>query len=116
MASDVCTIVDSVRLKFNPEVMGNSKMERRIRDIFRNDVARTLWLAIQPPSWDACKSFDRDCLNAAEVIGEDGVPDSPESLVGLLYNVFAGPSYGLPFAEELLPYLTGEKTIKYEVS
>ena len=110
-------IRDLVTIKFDPKNLGSSEKDKMTREIFEDDIARTLWLGIAQ-SHARCQFFNRDCLRAANAIREEGVPDSPEVLSGLIERQFVyGHLYGrTAFAEELLPYLDGRKSIKYNIA
>jgi hypothetical protein len=103
-------IVNPAELKFDPN---EDKISPNLKSVFENKLARTLWIGIKQRHL-ASKYFEGHCLNAAKAIEKNGVPESAEKLEYLISRHF-GIGYSKEFIEELLPYLTGEKNLEYEV-
>ena len=110
-------IPEVVTLAFDPET------DEEIKEVFSNDLARTLWLAVRR-SHLTDQYFNNNCLQYAKVI-ESFKKEGPLT-AGLLLRILSGvakpPGQGiigsaeLEFATELLPFVNGEKTINFTVS
>ena len=107
-----------VVLNFDPKTAS-----QEFQKVFANDLTRTLWLAIKQSHLTDqyfCKSIIRYAvaINAAKEEGKL----SAETLFRILSGFASPPLSGVigpserSFAEELLPFVTGEKTITFEIS
>jgi hypothetical protein len=103
-------IKNPAKLKFDPK---DSRTDMNLKLVFENKLARTLWMGIKQRHLTS-QYFEGHCLNAAKAIEKNGVPDSAEKLEYLISRHF-GMGYSKEFIEELLPYLSGEKNLEYEV-
>lgn len=107
-------ILDFVVLKFLPTIASDE-----IREVYFDDLAWTLWIAIKQGHITS-QYFNQGCLRAAKEIRKEirktGTItartlhfilsfDTPRNLIG---------SDEMPFAEELLPFILGEKKISFE--
>lgn len=110
-------ILEFLSLPFDPK---NSDDE--IRKIFNDDLARTLWLGIRQ-GHIAEKNFKKAILACAEVIRP--IKDQESFDAKELFDILSGSHKRSRFrvigeseklfAEELLPFIKGEKTIKFEI-
>ncbi len=111
-------IPETVTLLFNPEAAS-----KEVQEVFANELARTLWLAIKPGHLTS-GSFNEDCLRRAKII--NGIKKKKESLnaqgfLMILSGLAAGPGHmilgatELDFATELLPFVNGDKKISFKV-
>lgn len=109
-------ISQTVNLLFDPEADSGE-----IKEIFSDDVARTLWLAVKQ-SHVAGKHFKSAILRYAALIKdlmEKGDLDA-RKLFYILSGSFA-PDQAIigsceqAFAEELLPFIKGEKAITFKI-
>lgn len=104
-------------LAFDPK-----KENYEIKMVFSDDLARALWLAIRP-SHMTDQHFENGCLKCAEIIrrvmkSQIGslTPDQLLSILSLGERECKLIGTGeLDFAAELLPIVTGEKKIEFEV-
>ena len=100
-----------VQLKFNPE---DPTIEDVVREVFKDDLARTLWLGIRYRHIVSDR-FHQKCLDAANYMKENGLPESPEELRGILMgyigHLYAGPE----LTRELFPYVLGKEELRYEI-
>lgn len=104
-------------LKFDPE-----KSNEEIRKVFADDLARTMWLAIRPGHL-ASQDFNRHILAYANIIRRERELEgfTTNRLLNILSGVARMPTAGvigcqeLDFAQELFPFVTGEKTITFEI-
>lgn len=112
-------IREHIKLSFDPE---KSSIEE-VREVFSNPLARLIWLAVKPGHLTS-QYFDFNCLRSAKEVQK--VLDSNETLSGekvfrILSPFGITPVEGIigpterDFADELVPFLTGEKTISYEI-
>ncbi len=103
-------IPNPVPLAFDPK-----GADENIREVFENDVARTLWLSLKSLTI-VRPGFEETCLKIAEYLEENGVPNSPNELEDILNGYFNLPRYpgsihyGTEVAGRILPYLTGDET------
>ena len=105
-----------VILTFDPK-----EAEWEIKKIFRDDLARTLWLAVKS-GHVVSQYFNSMCIEYARVIRKAKQEGSltAKQLLHILSGVGRHPGYGiigeneLPFAQNLLRFVNGE-TIRYEV-
>jgi len=97
-----------IKIRFDP----NSSTDPTVRKVFSDKLARTLWLGIRPRHI-VDQDFHQYCLNAAKAIRERCVLESPEDLLTILDKKFGHPSYGIDFARELFPYVSGERKLEY---
>jgi RimJ/RimL family protein N-acetyltransferase len=103
-------IVNPIKLKFDPK--GN-KISEELKSVFENKLARTLWMGIKQRHITD-QYFEDSCLGLAKLIEIKGAPDSAEKLEYMIDRYF-GRGYSKEFISELLPYLSGEKNLEYEV-
>ncbi len=109
-----------VGLRFDPRD-GSTE----IQEIFADDLARTLWLGIKQ-GHVTTNNFNEDCLCYAEFIrrnlekeGQEWL--TAEKLCWILSAGYAPPGKGIiggsetDFAAEFLPFVLGEKIIRFEV-
>lgn len=110
-------ILQSVTLQFDPKTA-----DKETREIFADDMARLLWLAIRQGHLKN-QYFNRLVLQYAktiEKVREEGKLNA-ELLFRILSDFAKPPHMGVigkseqKFAEELLPFVMGEKSITYEV-
>lgn len=104
-------IVNPVQLKFDPS---DKRIRKELKKVFENKLARTLWMGIKQRHVTD-QYFERNCLDLGEFISKKGVPDSPEKLEYMIHRYFGRGGYSKEFIRELLPYLSGEKNLEYEV-
>ena len=105
-----------VILTFDPKEAGGE-----IKKIFRDDLARTLWLAVKS-GHVVSQYFNSMCTEYARVIrkAKQKSPLTARQLLHILSGVGRHPGYGiigeneLPFAQNLLLFVNGER-ICYEV-
>lgn len=110
-------IRETVPLLFDPK---NESEE--IQTVFADDLARTIWLAVKD-GHVAGQYFNRNCLYYARVIADLKKTKqlTAEQLMRILSGWAMSPVDGimgdhdLAFATELLPFINGEKTIKFEI-
>lgn len=110
-----------VRLKFDPDNLEGTVDRAEysdndlsvLRKVFQDGTARTFWLAIRP-RFVTGPELHQGCLNVSKEIREEGVPDSAEELNSYLYRCFGQGFDKIEFAEELLPYISGELKLNYE--
>lgn len=84
--------------------------DRKLRKVWKDPIARTLWLAWK---WRHLtdQNFNDQCLKAAAYLTA-----LPVRTLGDLSKALGRfPAGGERFIEELLPYVTGQKQIGYEV-
>jgi len=104
-------IVNPVQLKFDP-LDDNTNI--KVKQVFQDKLARTLWIAIRQRGYLTNQYFEHHCFNASKHFENFGIPESIQRLKLTLENHF-NLTYEHEFLEELLPYLTGEKNLEYEV-
>lgn len=110
-------IMRSVRLGFDPE-----KASLEIRQVFANETARTLWLVIKQRCLTN-QNFCRLILKYAPEIDKMKKSGSLNavSLFRLLSGFARAPMQGVigpedfSIAEEIYPFVMGEKFITYEI-
>ncbi len=110
-------IKETVTLAFNPE-----KSSKEIKEVFANDLARTLWLGIRQGHLKD-DLFEKHCLLYAKMIkrAKKDRRLTSEVLFIILSGMAGYPGEGIigskerDFAAELLPFVNGEKTIGYKV-
>ncbi|HBI17273.1 MAG TPA: hypothetical protein DDY52_03980 [Candidatus Moranbacteria bacterium] len=108
-------ILESVRLRFNPE-----ESDPEIKAIFANDTARILWLGIRQ-GHIVDTNFKSAILSHAKLIEPIRGGIDAEKLFHILSGCVNGSRYKvigeseMKFAQELLPYIKGEKTITYTI-
>lgn len=111
-------ISESVTLSFNPETSSPE-----IQKVFTSELARILWLAIRQGHM-VNKHFNSAVLKYAEII--ESSKKKGELNAQTLFRILSsfakqptcaviGPGEQL-FAEELLPFINGEKTIAFTVN
>jgi hypothetical protein len=111
-------IKETVSLGFDPKTSNPE-----IQAVFADDLARTLWLAIKQSGFLASQYFCRNLLRCSEEIkrAKKKGPLDNFALFRILGGFGRGPTCGVigpsdqVFAEELLPFVTGEKTISFVV-
>ena len=110
-------IPEKVTLLFDPKTAN-----QEIRAVFAHDLARTIWLAVKS-SHLASQHFNSDCLHYAKAIEKMKAhePLTAEQLLRVLSGWALPPDRGIigqhehGFADELLPFVNGEKTLVFEV-
>ena len=105
-------IREHVKLLFDPE-----NAQPITQEVFADDMARTIWLAIKQGHL-AGPRFGENVLKASKwvrkLVDEDRL--TVEKLFdALTHEVMLLGSSEQDFAEELLPFVLGEKSISYEV-
>ena len=101
-------IPSQIKLQFDPTNVGDPL----VRKVFEDDIARLLWMGIRP-SHLVGPNFNQKCLNVAEYIREEGIPNSLESFQDVIRS-FIGEEYSkIEFLTELYPYITREKELNY---
>jgi hypothetical protein len=103
-------IVNPAKLKFNPN---DKEIREELKLVFENKLARTLWIGIKQRHLTS-DLFESQCLNMTKTIEKEGVPKSKEKLEYLINRHFEN-GYSKEFIDELFPYISGEKTLEYEV-
>ncbi len=103
-------IKNPVKLLFNPS---DNNMSNELKRIFGDPLARTIWLGTKQRHVTN-QYFEKNCLKLAKLINKDGAPDSVEKLEHIFNRSF-GYGYSKEFMAELLPYLSGQKNLEYEV-
>lgn len=111
-------ILETVTLAFDPKTIEIQE----IKDVFANDLARTIWLAVKSGHMTS-QYFNNDCLHYAKVIenAKKKGPLTANMLFRILSGVAAPPGHGiigggeLNFATDLLPFVDGQKTISFTV-
>jgi hypothetical protein len=110
-------IRQSVKLNFDP---GASNPE--IQNVFADDLARILWLAIKQghlTDQNFCGNVLRCAAEIKQAEGK-GMLDA-KRLFFILSGATKSPGCGiigpseLSFADEIMPFVTGEKSINFEV-
>lgn len=96
----------------------------RLKQVFDDEIARTFWCAIKS-THITNQHFRQDCLNVAEAVRTflraPGDHMDPKSrLFGILASntrMFAlGAHISDGLVDELLPYMTGEKTLEIKIT
>ncbi|HPD81950.1 MAG TPA: hypothetical protein PK357_02515 [Candidatus Pacearchaeota archaeon] len=100
-----------VKLAFDPD---NDKLRPELKRVFKNNIARTLWLGIKQRHITD-QYFEANCLKTSNSFEKFGVPKSSEQLVMIINRNF-GYGYSKEFIEELFPYISGSKNLEYEVA
>lgn len=111
-------IAESVKLGFDPQ-----KASLEIQQVFANETARILWLTIKQRCLTS-QDFCRDILQYASEIDKMRAERSLNalSLFHLLSGFARAPMCGIigptdfSLAEEIYPFIAGERTITYEVA
>lgn len=106
-------IPNPIKLRFNPEKSTNPLITK----VFEDDIARTLYIGIKIGCLTD-DNFPKTCLDTSEYIQKRGIPKSPKELEEIIYYCFPhhGEGYtGQDILEALFPYISGEKTLEYEV-
>lgn len=105
-------ISKKVKLNFNPETA-----DTEIQEIFANDLARTLWLAIRQ-GHVVSQYFNKNILQCAVMIEDSRKREelNAEELFQIISGCIVIGPCEQKFAEELLPFITGEKEIIFIVN
>jgi hypothetical protein len=111
-------ILENAVLGFDPETA-----DKEIKEIFSDDLARTLWLAVISGHMTD-PYFKKNCLAYAKIIKDIKKKGllTAEQLFLILSGFAKPPGCGIigsaeqRFAAELLPFINGEKTIKFTVN
>ncbi len=109
----VASIPEIAELTFNPEEVPE------IAEIFRNRIARTLWLAIKYQHL-VNQHFNEGITTIAQWI-EDGELDAEDGehaalqMVSWLTGWRMLADTDIPFCRKLIPYIRGNKTIAYRL-
>lgn len=112
-------IKNPVRLKFDP--MDGRSVNDLTRRICRNDISRTLWMAIKSTHKKTNKKyFGENCIAVADYIELHEIPKSPEELKDITDEYILDEKgrksdYSIAFLTELYPYLFGNKKLRYLV-
>lgn len=111
-------IKEKVELLFDPE-----KSSEEIKEVFADDLARLLWLGVKS-SHIVDQHFEKHCLLYAKIIdkAKKKEPLTAQKLFWIISGMARYPGEGIigtsekAFAEELLPFVNGEKTITYTIN
>nr|MBI4156136.1 hypothetical protein [Candidatus Woesearchaeota archaeon] len=106
-------IPNPIVITFNPLDIQDDE-NRLVKKVFVDDIARTLWLGIRSRHITD-QYFHQKCLNLADKIRKDGVPNSDEDLKSLLHRYIGYGYASLEFSGKLLPYIKGENKLEYKV-
>lgn len=105
-------IPEIVKLNFDPKTAS-----REVQDVFSDDIARTIWLTVRS-SHPTSQYFNTACLYYAKVIKE--ARKNSSLTAKQLLNILSGDAVigknELDFAIDLLPFINGEKAIKFEIN
>lgn len=110
-------ILESVNLRFDPQNAGEV-----ISEIFKDDLARALWLGIRQGHL-IDQDFHRNILRYSQTIKREKSEGKLDSrrLFDILSGFAKPPACGVigpneqTFAEELLPFINGEKSIAFTI-
>jgi len=84
---------------------------KELIEIFSKPIAKTIWAAYGQVHISS-QYTNKKILDLAAKLEEEGIPKTSKDLLSKMSNLLRNENE-IEFAEELLPYLTGDKTFEY---
>jgi hypothetical protein len=110
-------VISPVKLSFDPDTVD----DETTRNVFKDEIARNLWLAISP-SFLRGPYFAGGCLRAAEQLNEQqlltNAAQSAEQIKQTLRSCFGSLGREITsdeFFPQLLPVLSGERKLEFQI-